>query len=228
MSIGTNINAPYGLRPYSTLAGASNTGQTQRMYIASAYGTPLFRGDLVTLAANGTITQAAIAGAAVGVFMGCKYINSSGETIDLPYWTASTVTLGSKNAAAYVITDPEQLFAIQVSTTGGALTAAPAFLAADVNANFNYALAAVTSFATITVNGVTSTPSNNPEAGSTRTGYSGMYLNYATADQTLATNNFKVIDLVDIPGNKFTNYFMDVVVKINNHQYNGGTGTTGL
>lgn len=228
MSIGTQTNAPTGLRPYGNFTSSVDNGGIKRLRLASGYATSLYTGDLVTQAADGTIIQATIGGPAIGVFWGCSYIDANGKPVDSPYWTGATVTLGTAVADAYVITDPNQLFAIQVSSTGGTI-APPAFAGTDIFAGFNYALAAVTAFTAVTINGVSVTPANNPVTGSTLTGLSAMYLDYASLNAgAAATLNFKVIDYVRIPGNTLANYFMDVVVKINNHVLAGGTGTVGV
>ena len=64
-------------------------------------------------------------------------------------------------------------------------------------------------------------------AGSTTTGVSGVEIDSSTGAAT-ATHQVRLIDFYDIPSNDATANNSELVIKINNHSLNGGTGTVGL
>lgn len=111
-----NLDKPTGFTPLRHLHGGTvryEGGYT----IASAYGTAIYSGDLVSLAAtraNKDIELTA-AGAAliIGVFAGCQYTAADGSVVWTPYWAASTATLGSADAEAFVYTDPAIVYDVQ-------------------------------------------------------------------------------------------------------------------
>lgn len=111
-----NTDAPSGFSPLRHLHGGVvryEGGYT----IASAYGSSIFAGDLVSLAAtraNKDIELTA-AGAAqiIGVFAGCQYVAANGDVVWSPSWTASTATKGSADAEAFVYTDPGIVYDVQ-------------------------------------------------------------------------------------------------------------------
>jgi hypothetical protein len=100
----------------------------ERLFINSSDTNTYFTGDLVFLsslpaAAGGqnfpaTISLSSQSGLPIGVFQGCKYYSPSlGRTIWNNYFPGS---VGSSNVCeAYVITNPQQLFIAQASTTSG-------------------------------------------------------------------------------------------------------------
>lgn len=57
---------------------------------------------------------------------------------------------------------------------------------------------------------------------------SATVMNVATSDKTTATNAVKLLAIADEIDNAAGSTNVDVIVKINNHQQNGGTGTAGL
>ena len=59
----------------------------------------------------------AVAGT-LGIFVGCEYVNSSGQTVRAQYWPANTV---SNNAIAYVIDDPRVVFKAVMTVQGTSL-----------------------------------------------------------------------------------------------------------
>lgn len=107
-----NTDAPFGFKPVRKINGAW-LGETNPYPIASAYGTSIYRGDPVGALADGTIGRAAAGSQARGVFWGVEYVDSTGEVKFQSYWTASTATLNSVAATAYVIDDPFVVFEIQ-------------------------------------------------------------------------------------------------------------------
>jgi hypothetical protein len=198
MAYGTN--APNGLRPVKKLDGSCWTGQTTSYPVASAYGTSLFKGDPVTVLADGTLGIATAGSAAVGVFWGVQWIDANGTIRNEPYWPASTATKGSVPATAFVIDDPNVVFTIQESNGAGA--AGTPIALTDVGLNANFAIG----------------------TGSTATGNSGATLNNTTEADT-STLNLKILSLDPYPGNAVGN-FANWLVVINNHRYRGGV--TGL
>ena len=111
--------APFGLRPIGRLDNGSQ--EVFRQYpIASAYGTNICTGDIVQLVDGGTATTIQKQSATgddstaidiVGIFMGCKYTDPNTNQLTFSQkWPASTV---ASDAMAYVVDDPNVLFAIQ-------------------------------------------------------------------------------------------------------------------
>lgn len=105
-----NTNAPSGLKPLRHIGGG--VIRQNEYSIASAYGTAIYTGDLVKLTGTGTNIAKSAAGDTnnIGVFMGCRYVNSVGEQKYARAWTASTV---GSNIVAMVVDDPNVTFEIQ-------------------------------------------------------------------------------------------------------------------
>lgn len=148
MAYGTN--APFGLRPFSSISGGSWTEKTNEYYIyASAdglttYASSVFTGDPVvwgtSLAASPTTTGGAgtvavylpVRGVAtpgtysavpiLGVFQGCEYTLPNGTLIKSPYWAGGTAVRAGSVIKCWVIDDPDVVYDIQVSTPGDVLT----------------------------------------------------------------------------------------------------------
>lgn len=114
-------SAPFGLRPIGRLDNGSL--EVFRQYpIASGYATNIAMGDVVELTDNGsttTITKQTATGDGavidiVGIFVGCKYTDpNTKQQVYSQLWPASTV---ASDAMAYVVDDPQVLFAIQGNT----------------------------------------------------------------------------------------------------------------
>ena len=110
--------APYGARPIGTLsASGSWTGKVRHLPIGSTYGTAIFNGDFVKLAADGEIEKdtGTTALTAVGIFVGCSYTPSTtNQKTFNTQWPASTT---ATDAMAYVIDDPFVLIQMQADET---------------------------------------------------------------------------------------------------------------
>lgn len=108
------ISAPYGFKPVNRFDGIPYAGATLQYPVTS--GQAIYFGDTVKLVAGGTISNsgATTSGTIVGVFVGCQYVNSSGQTVQAQYVPASGVT----NPIAYVVVDPTAEFKVAVTTTG--------------------------------------------------------------------------------------------------------------
>lgn len=148
MAYGTN--APFGLRPFSSISGGSWTEKTNEYFIyadatgAITYANSIFTNDPVvwgtSLAANpttlggvGTIavyspgrtvatptTYSAVP--ILGVFQGCEYILPNGTLVKSPYWPGGTIVRAGSVIKCLVIDDPDVVYDIQVSTPGDVLT----------------------------------------------------------------------------------------------------------
>jgi hypothetical protein len=110
-----NVDAAFGLLPVGVLGGG--TPQRNSAYrIASGYGSNIFTGSLVK--STGTTKQIALAAPgdrAVGVFIGCEYVDANGDTRFSPYWPASTTLKTGTECIAYVVDDPLAVFEVQAS-----------------------------------------------------------------------------------------------------------------
>lgn len=123
--------APYGLRPVKRADGTPYAGATSQYLIDPAgEATNLFYGQVVIIGADGYIALATGTGAdltsnsisgtsgvgAIGVFVGCEYVNSSGQTVQAQYYPSGTANGGP--IKAYVVDDPNVLFQAQLDGTG--------------------------------------------------------------------------------------------------------------
>jgi hypothetical protein len=155
--------SPYGFKPVNEIGGLPYAGSTRSFAINPAgYSTNIFNGSLVYVATTGYLqlvtadgsdgtTNAFPAGTtltgAVGVFVGCSYVNAQGQTIFSQYYPASAL-----NAVAFVVDDPNTVFQAQAN---GSLTIA------DLGANVTLANAQSTS------TGSTTTGNSNVALSST-------------------------------------------------------------
>ena len=124
--------APYGLRPIRRSDGMPYAGSTNQYLIDPAgEATNLFYGQAVIIGADGYIALATGSGAdltsnsisgtsgvgAIGVFVGCEYVNSSGQRVQAQYYPSGTNS-DSTAIKAYVIDDPNVLFQAQLDGAG--------------------------------------------------------------------------------------------------------------
>ena len=105
----------------------------------------------------------------------------------------------ASDAIAFVADDPDQLYIAQQDSAVSTL------VAADLNQNCDLVFG----------------------AGSTTTGISGVEID-SSSKNTTAALNVKLIDFYDTPSNDATASNSVLVVKINNHELNSGTGTDGI
>lgn len=198
MSYGTN--APMGLVPFRYLNGALFNGAANEYRITNTYASSIFTGDPVTLDNAGTVTRGAAGAACLGVFQGCKYIDSTGTVRFLPYWPGNPGVQTGSQAIALVLDDPNIVYSIQETDASGNAGTPLALADIGLNANFLYT------------------------AGSTATGQSRVSLNNAS-EATTDTLNLKIIALDPTVGNAVGN-FANWLVTLNNHRYR--TGITGV
>jgi len=120
------ISAPYGLRPIKRADGMPYAGATTQYLIDPAgEATNIFYGSVVFIGADGYIAIATGTGAnagaqafpvanqfsgALGVFVGCEYVNAQGQTIFGQYYPSGTTGV----VKAYVVDDPNVLFQVQL------------------------------------------------------------------------------------------------------------------
>lgn len=116
-----NPNAPFGLRPVRHLFGG--VVRPNEYTIADQYGTALYLGDPVVATGTGRNIGIATAGSSnpvTGVFAGCEYVDSLGDTKFSKYWPASQVTKSGTTVKALVIDDPHVVFEVQFATLAAA------------------------------------------------------------------------------------------------------------
>lgn len=191
-----NVSAPMGFKIARGLFGYTMNWQLSTYRIASGYSTGIFTGDPVKFVTTGYIQQAAAGNQMRGIFAGCWFTDSTGFARRLPYWPASQATLGSKDAYALVIDDPNVLLECQMD-------AAMANGIADFGLNYDTTTMA---------------------AGSTATGQSIAQLSYSSGATT--AKQFRAIDYATQPTNDIavTQAYTRVIVRPNLHDFVSTTG----
>jgi hypothetical protein len=120
--------APYGLRPVKRVDGLPYAGATEEFLIDPAgYAVNIFNGSVVIINANGYVNISTATGAdittnnlggsgvgAIGVFVGCEYVNAQGQVIHSQYYPAGTTGV----VKAKVVTDPNVVFQGQLDGSG--------------------------------------------------------------------------------------------------------------
>jgi len=193
------VSAPYGLQAVNRVDGMPYAGAIRQIPIASTYNTPIYYGDIVRIAAGGTIEKSTVttdsttaaANNTVGVFVGVAYTNSQSQPVQGQYYASNTV---NQSAVAYVIDDPLALFKVAVTLSNGAMS--------SVNQSIVGTNMAV-------VQGT----------GSNTTGDSAVSVFATNAQGNAAALPFRVIAVVPDTATS-TSTYAEVLVKINNHQYN--------
>lgn len=108
-----NADAAFGFVPLRHMSGYAP--RANKYTIGSGYATSIFNGDMVVLAADGEIEQAAATNTNnVGVFAGCSYTASDGSYVYSERWPASTV---ATDIIAYVYDDPYIVYKAQSAGT---------------------------------------------------------------------------------------------------------------
>lgn len=198
------VSTPYGFKPINRVDGIAYAGATLQLPILGSYNTAIYNGASVKLVAGGTIelSGATTTGTIIGVFMGCQYVNSSGQTVQAQYYPGTSVT----NAIAYVVVDPMAEFKVAVTTSGTAGTV---------------------TYANATILGANVAEIQNG-TGSTTTGDSqASIVKPADGAGAATTLPWRVVGLV--PDTAYyvstTLVYPEVIVKINNPQLTALTGT---
>ena len=193
------VSAPYGLLAVNRVDGLPYAGAIRQIPIASTYNTPIYYGDIVRIAAGGTIQKSTVTTDAttaapnntVGVFVGCSFTNSQSQPVSGQYYQSNTV---NQSAVAFVVDDPLALFKVAVTLSNGAMS--------SVNQSIVGTNMAV-------VQGT----------GSNTTGDSNVSVFATNAEGNAAALPVRVIAVVPDTAINAT-AFTEVLVKINNHQYN--------
>ena len=194
------VSGPYGLRPINLIGGQVFAGSTREIPIGTGETTAIFYGDVVNLNSDGNITKVATtdSGSAVGVFLGCYFVD---PTFGLTFRQYYPGGLTNSTLTAYVLDDPDALFQAAVCATG---TTTISYLnRTDVNRN-----------AALVQN-----------SGNTTSGNSRVAINNAT--NTTTTLPVRIIDVVPetaIAGEPGS--YTEVIVKWNFgvHRYYNATG----
>lgn len=199
-----NVSRVTGFRPVKHFDGSPFNGQVNRYVTNPSDATPIFNGDLVTLAAftdtpGSTLYQGNVGGiqgvakATLGVGNPVCGV-AVGFMINPLNLNSPQYRLASTQVYVLVVDDPTVVFEVQ-----SAVAPTPT----DLNSN-----------GVVTDGG-----------GSTVTGFSGQYI---SSYNTGATNQVKVMGAVQRVDNDITSANYKILVSLNNHQYSGGTGTTGV
>ena len=189
------VSAPYGFQAINRVDGTPYAGQTRLIPIASTYNTAIFAGDLVQIVAAGTIQK----------FAGTTTGSPAGVCVGVQYvnslgqFTPAQYYPGTSvtEAFAIVVDDPMAAFKVAVTNAGSAMSSAAR---AGVGANMSVLAG----------------------TGDTATGNSGASV-LAGSEATTAGLVVRVIDTVD-ETKTAADTFVELIVKINLHQYNNTTG----
>jgi len=124
--------APYGLKPVKRADGMAYAGATAQYLIDPAgEATNIFTGQVVIIGADGYLAISTASGSnittnnlggsgvgAIGVFMGCEYVNAQGQLTHSMYYPAGYVAPDGTAIKAYVVDDPNVLFQVQMDGAG--------------------------------------------------------------------------------------------------------------
>ena len=189
------VNAPYGFQAINRVDGTPYAGQTRLISIASTYNTAIYAGDLVKIVAAGTIEK----------FTGTTTGSPSGVFVGVQYvnslsqFTPAQYYPGTSvtEAFAIVVDDPMAAFKVAVTDVSSVMSSA--------------ARAAVGSNMSVLAG-----------TGDANTGNSGASV-LAGSEAATAGLVVRVIDTVD-QTKTAADTFVEIIVKINLHQYNNTTG----
>ena len=115
--------SPYGLKAVNRVDGLPYAGETRRLLITPAgYGSNIFYGQVVKIHTDGYInlvtetggTGDAFPAGTIGVFVGCSYVNTQGQTVFSQYYPS-----GAANATAFVVDDDRAVFQVQADGSVG-------------------------------------------------------------------------------------------------------------
>lgn len=190
---------PFGMVPVENLAAGYNTQGFETLNIADGYTTAIYFGDAVKKVTGGTIEKdvGTTSLTPIGVFVGCRYINSIGYAVDSQYWPGITT---GYTVYAKVVTDPDAVFAIQAD---GALTDGGSNTGSEVN-GLNAAIVQTAGSATF---------------GKSKNALDG---NSCSTTNTLP---LRIVGLIEEPNNEWSDTYANVLVKWNvGHQYVSTTG----
>jgi hypothetical protein len=199
------VSAPYGFQPVNRQDGMPYAGATTQYGITSV-STTIFNGDLVYIAAGtvvkstatttSVLTVANQANLTAGVFVGCQYVNTQGQTVQSQYYPGNAA---ASSAIAYVVVDENAAYKVVVTNGSGVVSSTT-----DNAIGVNLAV--------------------DQEAGSTTTGNSGNGVTAPSAGSgNASTLPVKVIAVVPETAINATN-FREVLVVLNNPQLTTAAG----
>ena len=207
--------SPYGFKAVNELGGLPYSGSTRQFLIDPAgYNTNIFNGSLVYVNSSGYLNIVTGTGAdgttnsfpgsgtltgAIGVFVGCSYVNAQGQVIFAQYYPANTVAPTGTAITAYVIDDDRAVFQVQ---SAGSVTQAA------LGANVYLSAAQSTS------------------TGSTTTGNSTSAV-IAGSSAVTTTAAFRIVGFVNMQGfSTVGDAYTDILVKFNPgyHSYSNAVG----
>jgi hypothetical protein len=182
----------YGLKPLRIRGGKPVSGATNEYGVSNSHGVAFYTGDPVKLS-NGKIDAAASGDDVLGIFVGGRYINSSGQLAIEPYLEAevssSGLIEGFNHPLALIVDDPDATFKIETDAT---------ISAGHIGQNFKV----------------------SDSGGSTANGLSGVQLHVSSATTSIEGTMVRLIRLVPEPGNNFGDATCDVEVELVNTRVN--------
>jgi hypothetical protein len=198
------VSAPYGLEPINRVDFMPYAGATRLMSIGSNVSTAIYAGDVVLLNAGyiqksavTTDSTTAAANYTYGVFMGCQYVNSQGQTVQAQYYPGNAA---ATSALAYVVDDSLAAFKTAITFSGNATVTTANASVVGVNLAIRQG------------------------TGSNTTGNSGVSVVVPTTNAgNAATLPVRVIAVVPETATSNT-AFTEVIVKLNNPQIIRTTG----
>jgi hypothetical protein len=128
------VSAPYGFEPVNRQDGMPYAGATTQYGITSV-SSAIYNGDLVYVT-GGTISKSGVtdnstttANLTAGVFVGCQYVNTQGQTVQAQYYPGNAA---ASSAVAYVVVDPQAAYKVAV-TNGSDVVSSTTVKAIGVN-----------------------------------------------------------------------------------------------
>ena len=189
------VNAPYGFEPINRIDGMPYAGATRLIPIASTYNTAIYAGDLVSVVAAGTIEK--FTGTTTGSPVGVFMGVQYVNSLD--QFTPAQYYPGTSVTEAYAIVVDDPMAAFKVAVTNGSSVMSSAAQAA-VGSNMSVLAG--------TGDAITGNSGASVLAGSEATTAGLVVRVIATVDQTKTA----------------ADTFVELVVKINLHQYTNTTG----
>ena len=200
------VSAPYGFQPINRQDGMPYAGATTQYPITSV-STAIYNGDLVNITAGGivkstvtttsAVTVANQANVTAGVFMGCQYVNTQGQTVQAQYYPGNGA---ASSAIAYVVVDPNAAYKVAVTASGSATITGTTVGALGVNLAVRQG------------------------TGSTTTGDSGLSVVAPSSAGNASSLPVKVIGVVPATASNATNY-TEVIVVLTNPQMTAAAGS---
>lgn len=205
------VATPYGLKPINLIGGQAFNGGVIREYkVAANNSAAIFNGDLVALSTAGlpsavsatpvanelAATSANATAGIVGVCVGARYVDSSGQPTWNNYLPANVITGGGSDVFVLVMDDPDALFQIKGSAALGTFNSGtsgsgwPGAIGKNAQLGFG-------------------------TAGLTSTGVSGMNLLVGSNGAGLVTTQTYAVRIVDVVRGTESEAYPEFIVKLN-------------